>query len=175
MFGMRIGLASTLLVRVREKDCRAFSKLSPFHFPKQHFHIIPSTRTRIASAKLVSKSYEEMGRRTYKNVPVNYAIRFSSPMIALTAPSSCLRLCEIRPGMGQGSRRLKQPLVALTQLVRWRDPGGGVANQSMNSGGREGGTEVDFRANARVGGDDQTCHRRHREVQAVDEEGLIEG
>lgn len=37
---------------------------------------------------------------------------------------------------------------------------------------------VDFRANARVGqptGDDQACHRRHREGQAVDEEGLMEG
>src|SRR5277367_3790325 len=47
-----------------------FDVLSPFHFPKQHFHMISSTRTRIAIAKLVSKSYEEMGRRTYKNVPV---------------------------------------------------------------------------------------------------------
>jgi hypothetical protein len=39
---------------------------------------------RIAIAKLVSKSYEEMGRRTYKNVPTNDAIRFSGPMTVLT-------------------------------------------------------------------------------------------
>jgi len=49
----------------------------------------------------------------------------------------------------------------------------------MDSGGRgEGGTEVDFRANTRIGqptGHDQACHQRHREGQAVDEEGLIEG
>src|SRR5947207_2593227 len=58
---------------------------SPFHFPKQHFHIISSSQTHIAIAKLVSKSYEQVGRRTYKNVPVNYAIRFSGPVTAPTA------------------------------------------------------------------------------------------
>jgi hypothetical protein len=49
----------------------------------------------------------------------------------------------------------------------------------MDAGDREkGGTEVDFRANARVGrpnGDDQTCHRRQREGQAFDKESLIKG
>jgi len=59
-----------------------YFRLSNF---RSSISIISSSQTRIAIAKLVSKSYEEMGRRTYKNVPVNYAIRVSGSVTALTA------------------------------------------------------------------------------------------
>src|SRR2546421_8805288 len=78
--------------------CSGLISSTYFHLStfRSSFHITSSRRMRIAIAKLVSKSYERVGRRTYKNVPVNYAIRFSGP-VPPPPPGVSSMGCRSRP------------------------------------------------------------------------------